>query len=283
LWGEGNGSNSNLDVLDSVNSYDSYHTPPPSPCAGGVGLDISVEVFVTPPSSPAATGTRLAISCLTLGSNILTPPSTTAKPTLGTLRTQRPRLSDVFASQVLGVPVPGGDPGLVPMASATLGPAPTRGPAPAGPLVTLGADFIQINCGKRISAMALLETNVKSKIALIQEPYTSINDCTMLHKRDYYSSGTAPPGSAASGTAGAATTGSTPAPCTRWTSLRLRAAIYAPGRTDVLPVYRFTSRDIATEAMQISPNALFVSSIYMDITNKWESPTVPLAVIRGSN
>jgi hypothetical protein len=117
--------------------------------------------------------------------------------------------------------------------------------------------------------MALIETNfLQKKIALIQEPYTSINGCTMLHKRDCYSSGTAPPGSAASGTAGSATTGSTPAPCTQWTSLRPRAAIYAPGRTEILPVYRFMSRDIATVAMQIGPNALFVSSIYMDITNK---------------
>jgi hypothetical protein len=65
-----------------------------------------------------------------------------------------------------------------PMTSATLVPAPT------GPSVTLGFDFIQINCGKRISAMALLETNVKNKIALIQEPYTSINGCTLIHKRD---------------------------------------------------------------------------------------------------
>jgi hypothetical protein len=120
--------------------------------------------------------------------------------------------------------------------------------------------------------MALIETNfLQKKIALIQEPYTSINGCTMLHKRDCYSSGTAPPGSAASGTAGAATTGSTPAPCTQWTSLRPRAAIYAPGRTEILPVYRFMSRDIATVAMQIGPNALFVSSIYMDITKKVRS------------
>jgi hypothetical protein len=90
----------------------------------------------------------------------------------------------------------------------------------------------------------------------------------MIHKRDFYSSGAPPLDSAALGTAGTATTGSTPAPCTPWTSLRPRAAIYAPGRTDVLPVYRFMSCDIATVAMQIGPNALFISSIYMDITKK---------------
>jgi hypothetical protein len=97
--------------------------------------------------------------------------------------------------------------------------------------------------------MSLLETNVTNKIALIQEPYTSIGGCTMIHKQDFYSSGTPPPGSAALGTAGAATTGSIPAPCTPWTYFRPRASIYAPGRTDVLPVYRFMSRDIATVAM----------------------------------
>jgi hypothetical protein len=155
IVGRGNGSNINLDVLDSDNSFDSYHTPPPSPCAGGVGLDVSAEVFVTPPSSPAATGTRLATLGMTLGLSIPTPPSTTAKPTLGT---HRPRLSDVFAAQVLDAQVPNADPGLVLMTLATL----SR--APAGPLVTLGADFIQINCGKQISAMALLETNVKTRL-----------------------------------------------------------------------------------------------------------------------
>jgi hypothetical protein len=41
----------------------------------------------------------------------------------------------------------------------------TLGPAPAGPSVNLVVDFIQINCGKRISAMELLETNVKNEIA----------------------------------------------------------------------------------------------------------------------
>jgi hypothetical protein len=63
----------------------------------------------------------------------------------------RPRLSDAFADQVPDMPVPNVDPGRGPMPSAILG------PAPAGPSVTLGFDFIQINCGKRISAMALLE------------------------------------------------------------------------------------------------------------------------------
>jgi hypothetical protein len=100
--------------------------------------------------------------------------------------------------------------------------------------------------------MALLETNVKNKIALIQEPYTSINGCTLIHKRDFFSSGTAPP----SPTPGGA------APTTSWTSLRPRAAIYAPGRSDVLPVYRFMTRDIATVAAPLG----FISSIYMDIT-----------------
>jgi hypothetical protein len=69
-------------------------------------------------------------------------------------------------------------------------------------------------------------------------------------------------------TPGTAPTGTGPASSMSWTSVRPRAAIYAPGRTDVLPVYRFTSRAIATVAMQIGQNALFVSSIYMDITKK---------------
>jgi hypothetical protein len=115
-------------------------------------------------------------------------------------------------------------------------------------------DFIQINCGKKISAIALLETNVKNKIALIQEPYTSINGCTLLHKRDFFSLGTAPPGTTPAG--------NVPAPNTLWTSLRPRAATYAPGRLDVLPVYRFMTRDIAAVAEQLG----FISSAYMDIT-----------------
>jgi hypothetical protein len=135
-----------------------------------------------------------------------------------------------------------------------------RGRATARPSVNLGLDFIQINCGKRISAMALLETNVNNKIALIQEPYTSINGCTLIHKRDLFSSGTAPPGTTPAG--------SMPAPNTLWTSMRPRAAIYAPGRSDVLPVYRFMTRDIATVAVQLG----FISSVYMDITKSVRSP-----------
>jgi hypothetical protein len=121
----------------------------------------------------------------------------------------------------------------------------------------LDLDFLQINCGKRISAMALLETNVKNRIALIQEPYTSINGCTLIHKRDFFSSGSAPP----SPTPGGA------APTTSWTSLRPCAAIYAPGRSDVLPVYRFMTRNIATVAVPLG----FISSIYMDITKNMRS------------
>jgi hypothetical protein len=155
--------------------------------------------------------------------------------------TLRPRLSDVFTAQVPDIPVPSVDPGRVPMTSAK------PGPAPAGLSVNLGVDFdfIQINCGKRISAMALLETNVKNKIALIQVPYTSINGCTLLHKRDFFSSGTAAQGATD--------------PNTLWTSLRPRAAIYAPDRSDVLPVYRFMTRDMATVAVQLG----FISSVYV--------------------
>jgi hypothetical protein len=151
-------------------------------------------VFVTPPPSPSAAGTSL-------GPSIATAPYTS---------TVRLRLSDVFTAQAPDIPVPSVDPGRVPMTSATLG------PAQAGPSVNLGVDFIQINCGKRISAMALLETNVKNKIALIQGPYTSINGGTLLHKRDFFSLGTAPPGTTP--------TGNVPAPNTLWTSLRPRAA-----------------------------------------------------------
>jgi hypothetical protein len=147
------------------------------------------------------------------------------------------------------------------MTSATLGPA-AAGQAPAGLSVNLGVDFdfIQKNCGKRISAMALLETNENNKIALIQEQYTSINGCTLLHKRDFFSLGTAPPGTTP--------VGNVPAPNTLWTSLRPRAAIYAPGRLDVLPVYRFMTGDIATVAVQQG----FISSVYMDITKSVRSP-----------
>jgi hypothetical protein len=137
------------------------------------------EVFVTPPPSPPAAGANL-------GTSIATAPYTS---------TLRPRLSDVFTAQVPDIPVPSVDPGRVPMTSANPGPA-AAGPAPAGLSVNLGVDFdfIQINCGKIISNMALLETNVKNKIALIQEPYKSINGCTLLHKRDFFSSRTPPPG-----------------------------------------------------------------------------------------
>jgi hypothetical protein len=72
--GGGNGINSNLHVLDSDNSFDSYHSPPPSPYAVVV-LDASVEVFVTPPSRPATTATRLATLGMSLGSSIPTPPT----------------------------------------------------------------------------------------------------------------------------------------------------------------------------------------------------------------
>jgi hypothetical protein len=105
--------------------------------------------------------------------------------------------------------------------------------------------------------MALLETNVKNKIALIQEQYTSINDCTLIHKRDFFSSGTAPPSTTPAGAT----------PATSWTSSRPRAVIYAPGRSDVLPVYRFMTRDIATVATQLG----FIASIYMDITKSVRS------------
>jgi hypothetical protein len=107
--------------------------------------------------------------------------------------------------------------------------------------------------------MTLLETNTKNKIALIQEPYTSINGCTLLHKRDFFCSSTNPPGTMPAG--------SVPAPSARWTSLRPRATIYAVGRSDVLPVYRFMTRDIATAAVQLG----FVSSVYMDITKSMRS------------
>jgi hypothetical protein len=186
IVGGGYGSDmpDNLNVLDFDNSYDSYHTPPPSPCAGG-GLDVSVEVFVTPPSSPATTGTGQVTSGVSLGSSIPTPPCTNLTP----LRT-KPCLSDVFVPQVPDIPAPNVDPGPVPMPSATLG------PALAGLSVASGVDFIQINCGKRITAMTLLEKNVRNKIALIQEPYTSKNGCTLLHKKDFFCFGMATPGTA---------------------------------------------------------------------------------------
>jgi hypothetical protein len=135
-----------------------------------------------------------------------------------------PRLSNVFTAQVPDIPALVVVPGPVG--------TPLTTSVPAGPTANL--DFIQINCGKRISAMTLLETNAKNRIALIQEPYTSINGCTLLHKRDFFCSSMTPPGTL---------------PIAAWTSRRPRAAIYAPGRLDVLPVYRFMTRDIATVAV----------------------------------
>jgi hypothetical protein len=82
----------------------------------------------------------------------------------------------------------------------------------AGPPVVSRMDFIQINCGKRIAAMTLMESNVRGKIALIQEPYTSIWGCALLHKRDYYSSST-PAGSPTTGLAVVSTTGSPSTKC----------------------------------------------------------------------
>jgi hypothetical protein len=199
---------------------------------------------------------RLVPAGMSPGSSIPTTPCTAAQTTLRApkIRTMRPRLSDVFTAQAPDIPVPNVDPGLVPMSSATLG------PAPAGPSATLGVDFIQINCGKRISAMALLETNVQNKMALIQEPYTSVNGCTLLHKRDFFSSSLVPPSTIPMGTV--------PALSTTWTSLRPRAAIYAPGPSDVLPVYIFMTRDIATVAVQLG----FILSVYMDIRKSVRSP-----------
>jgi hypothetical protein len=133
------------ELLNIDQSFESFHTPPSSPCAE-TG-DETLEVFVTPPPSPSAAGASL-------GPSIATAPYTS---------TLRQRLSDVFTSQVPNKPVPSVDPGRVPMTSATL----VR--ASAGLSVNLGVDFIQINCDKRISAMALLETNAKNKIALIQD------------------------------------------------------------------------------------------------------------------
>jgi hypothetical protein len=74
---------SNLSLLNSTDllnqSFESYHTPPSSPC-GGVSDEVP-EVFVTPPPSP--------------GTSILSAPSTS---------TLRPRLSDVFTAQVSDAP-----------------------------------------------------------------------------------------------------------------------------------------------------------------------------------
>jgi hypothetical protein len=67
---------------------------------------------------------------------------------------------------------------------------------------------------------------------------------------------------------GTAPTGTVPAPSASWTSRRPRAAIYAPGQSDVLPVYRFVKQDIATIVVQMG----FISSVYMDITKRVHSP-----------
>jgi hypothetical protein len=108
--------------------------------------------------------------------------------------------------------------------------------------VATSVDFIQINTVKRISAMSILESNVKGKIALIQEPYTIVFGIAMLHKRDYNSElSMSPDGQAPSVTA----------PGSPSTTSRPHAAIYAPGRSDVLPVYRFTSRGLATVAIRL--------------------------------
>jgi hypothetical protein len=87
--------------------------------------------------SPATTGTRPVTSGMR--PSIPTPPCTT----LRIPRAIGAHLSDVFTAQEPVIPVPNVDPGRVPMTSAALG------LAPAGPSVTLGVDFIQINCGKR--------------------------------------------------------------------------------------------------------------------------------------
>jgi hypothetical protein len=195
--------------------------------------DQSFESFHTPPASPRADGGNMS-------DVFVTPPPSPGLATAGTTAAARGLSSGLRTSTP---------------PCATL-----RTPNTMRPLLSaagLDLDFLQINCGKRISAMALLEKNVKNKIALIQEPYTSINGCTLIHKRDYFSSGSAPQ----SPTPGGA------APTTSWTSLRPRAAIYAPGRSDVLPVYRFMTRDIATVAVPLG----FISSIYMDITKNVRS------------
>jgi hypothetical protein len=195
--------------------------------------DQSFESFHTPPSSPRADGGNMS-------DVFVTPPPSPGLATAGTTAAATGLSSGLRTSTP---------------PCATL-----RTPSTMRPLLSdagLDLDFLQINCGKRISAMALIETNVKNKIALIQEPYTSINGCTLIHKRDFFSSCSAP----LSPTQGGA------APTTSWTSLRPRASIYAPGRSDVLPVYRFMTPDIATVAVPLG----FISSIYMDITKNVRS------------
>jgi hypothetical protein len=49
--------------------------------------------------------------------------------------------------------------------------------------------------------------------------------------------------------------------------LKTTGSNYAPGRSDVLPVYRFMTQDIATVAVQLG----FISSVYMDITKSVRS------------
>jgi hypothetical protein len=58
---------------------------------------------------------------------------------------------------------------------------------------------------------------------------------------DFFSSGMAP----------LSTTPAGATPAMSWTSLRPRAEIYAPGCSDVLPVYRFMTGDIGTVATQL--------------------------------
>jgi hypothetical protein len=103
-------------------------------------------------------------------------------------------LPDLFTVQAPDIPAPNVDPGPVLMPSATLD------PTLAGPPVTLSVDVIQINCGKIISAMTLLETNAKNRSALTQEPYTSINGCTLQHKSDFFCLSMTPPGTVSTGT-----------------------------------------------------------------------------------
>jgi hypothetical protein len=189
------------DLLNIDQSFESCQTPSLSPRSGLDDNNVSEDVFVTHPPSPGPAQTSMSP-----GSVIPSTLDTIAETSrhAKALRTKRPCLSDVFVPQVPDIPAPNVDPGPVPMPSATLG------PALAGPPVTLGVDFIQMNCGKRISAMTQLETNAKNRIALIQEPYTSISGCTLLHKRDFYCWSTTPPCTVPSDTV--------PVPSAAWTS-----------------------------------------------------------------
>jgi hypothetical protein len=142
--------------------------------------------FVTPPPSPRSvpglftTGTGMAGTGRGPEQRIPTPTCTTLIP----IR-KKTRLSDVFVPQVPDILAPNVDPGPVLM------PLDTLGPALVGPSVASRVDFIQINCGKRISAMTQLKNNVRNKIALIQKLYTSQNGCTLIHKRDFFCFGMA--------------------------------------------------------------------------------------------